>query len=76
AARRSRAADSAPIPVESLLVETDCPYLAPIPHRGKRNEPSYVRHVAEKLSQLKALPYEDLTRLTTQNTRKLFKKIA
>ncbi len=64
------------IPVESLMVETDCPYLAPIPHRGKRNEPSYVRHVAEKLSQLKDLPYEDLARLTTQNTRKLFKKIA
>ncbi len=64
------------IPVESLLVETDCPYLAPMPHRGKRNEPSYVRHVAEKLAQLKALPYEELAQITFQNTRKLFKKIA
>ncbi len=62
------------IPVESLLVETDCPYLAPMPHRGKRNEPSYVRHVAEKLAQLKALPYEELAQITFQNTRKLFKK--
>ncbi len=64
------------IPVESLLVETDCPYLAPMPHRDKRNEPSYVRHVAEKLAQLKALPYEELAQITFQNTRKLFKKIA
>jgi TatD DNase family protein len=64
------------IPAESLLIETDCPYLAPIPYRSKRNEPSYVRHVAEKLAQLKALSYEDLTRMTSQNTRKLFKKIA
>ncbi len=64
------------IPVEFLLVETDCPYLAPMPHRGKRNEPSYVRHVAEKLAQLKALPYEELAQITFQNTRKLFKKIA
>jgi TatD DNase family protein len=64
------------IPEDSLLVETDCPYLAPIPHRGKRNEPSYVRHVAEKLAQLKVLSYEDLAQITSQNTRKLFKKIA
>lgn len=63
------------IPVESILIETDCPYLAPIPHRGKRNEPSYVRHVAEKLAQIKALPYEELARITSQNTHKLFKKI-
>ncbi len=64
------------IPVESLLIETDCPYLAPIPYRGKRNEPSYVRHVAEKLAQLKAFSYEELTQITSQNTRKLFKKLA
>jgi TatD DNase family protein len=63
------------IPVESLMVETDCPYLAPTPHRGKRNEPSYVRQVAEMLAQLKALPHEELARLTSQNARKLFKKI-
>ena len=62
------------IPVESLLVETDCPYLAPIPYRGKRNEPAYVRHVAERLAQIKALPYEELAQMTSQNARQLFKK--
>jgi TatD DNase family protein len=64
------------IPVESLLVETDCPYLAPIPYRGKRNEPAYVRHVAERLAQIKALPYEELAHTTTQNAKRLFKRLA
>jgi TatD DNase family protein len=64
------------LPIQHLLVETDCPYLAPIPYRGKRNEPAHVRHVAEKLAQIKGLPYEEIARITTQNAKRLFKKLA
>ena len=64
------------IPMEHILIETDCPYLAPVPHRGKRNEPAYVRHVAEKLAQIKGLPCEEIIDLTTKNARNLFKKMA
>jgi TatD DNase family protein len=61
------------VPADRLLVETDCPYLAPVPHRGKRNEPSYVWHVAEKVALLRG---EELTLLASQatdNARRLFK---
>jgi TatD DNase family protein len=64
------------LPIERLLIETDCPYLAPMPHRGKRNEPAYVRHVAEKLAQIKEIPYQEIVRITAQNARQLFKKMA
>ena len=64
------------LPIEHLLIETDCPYLAPMPHRGKRNEPAYVRYVAEKLAQIKAISYQEIVRITAQNTRQLFKKMA
>ncbi|MBI5892744.1 MAG: YchF/TatD family DNA exonuclease [Deltaproteobacteria bacterium] len=60
------------IPIEMLLVETDCPYLAPEPHRWKRNEPSYVKFVAERLAELKKLSYGDAARITTLNAKKLF----
>ena len=63
------------VPPERLLVETDCPYLAPIPYRGKRNEPAHVRHVAEQLSRLKSIPLEEIARQTSENARRLFKKI-
>ncbi|MGH7274284.1 MAG: TatD family hydrolase [Nitrospiria bacterium] len=64
------------IPMEHLLIETDCPYLAPVPHRGKRNEPAYVCHVAEKLALIKGLPCEEIIDLTTKNARRLFNKMA
>ncbi|MFY7805038.1 MAG: TatD family hydrolase [Limnoraphis robusta] len=57
---------------DHLLVETDCPFLAPVPHRGKRNEPAYVRHVAEKVAQLRDIPLEILAQQTTQNACQLF----
>ncbi len=57
---------------QRLLVETDCPFLAPVPRRGKRNEPAYVRHVAEKVAQLRGVPLPDLARQTTQNACQLF----
>lgn len=60
------------VPLERLLMETDAPYLAPLPHRGKRNEPGYVRFVAEKVAELKNLFFEDVARQTTENARGLF----
>jgi len=60
------------VPLERLLVETDAPYLAPVPHRGERNEPAFVRHIAEKIAEIKGLTYEEVARQTMLNTRRLF----
>ena len=59
--------------LEHLVLETDAPYLAPVPHRGKRNESSYTVHVAEKMAELKKLPVEEVARITTENSRTLFR---
>jgi len=56
------------------LVETDAPYLAPVPKRGKPNEPSYVAHTAAKLAEIKGVEVEEITRITTDNFFKLFTK--
>lgn len=61
------------VKTEHLLIETDCPYLSPVPYRGKRNEPAYVRLAAEKVAELKELSIEDVARITTRNTEKLFR---
>ena len=60
------------IPIEKLLVETDSPYLAPLPHRGKSNEPSYIIHTVEKLSQIKKISKQEVITNTTNNFKKLF----
>ncbi len=60
------------IPLDKLLIETDSPYLAPVPNRGKKNEPSFVKFTAEKLANIKGIPFEDLTDATTVNFNKLF----
>ncbi|WP_404460142.1 TatD family hydrolase [Sutcliffiella horikoshii] len=60
------------IPMEKLLIETDCPYLTPHPYRGKRNEPGYVRLVAEQIAELKELTIEEVAEKTTANAKKLF----
>jgi TatD DNase family protein len=60
------------VPADRLLVETDCPYLAPLPYRGKRNEPAYVVETARKLAELRGSSYEDVCALTRANTLKLF----
>ena len=63
------------VPLESLLVETDAPYLAPMPHRGQRNEPAYTRLVAEKLASLRGLTLPELARLTTGNAHRVFPRL-
>jgi TatD DNase family protein len=60
-------------PLERMLVETDSPYLTPVPHRGKRNEPAYVRLVAETVANVKGVSLEEVARVTTDNTRQLFR---
>jgi len=64
------------LPVERLLVETDAPYLAPVPKRGKQNEPAYVVHTAAALAELKGVSEADIAAITTQNFRTLFAKAA
>jgi len=61
------------VPLEQMLIETDSPYLAPVPHRGKVNEPALVRHVAEYLATLKGVPVEQIAQKTTDNFFNLFK---
>jgi TatD DNase family protein len=60
------------VPLERCLIETDSPYLAPVPHRGKTNEPAYVPHVAARLAELKALPVEEVAAATRRNAHALF----
>lgn len=60
------------MPLERMLVETDCPFLAPEPYRGKRNEPAYVKFVAEKIAVLRGLTAAEVERATEENTRRLF----
>ena len=60
------------VPLESILIETDSPYLAPVPNRGKTNEPSYVRYVLEEVARVKELPIDVVAQATTQNFHRLF----
>jgi len=60
-------------PLDRILVETDGPYLAPVPHRGKRNEPAYVRQVAERIATVRGLAVEDLIRASAANAARVFR---
>jgi TatD DNase family protein len=60
------------VPADKLLIETDCPFLAPHPNRGKRNEPAYVSLVAEKIAELRNVSYDELCQQTTENAKRLF----
>lgn len=66
----------AAMPLDSLILETDAPYLAPVPKRGKTNEPSYVPFVAARLAELKGMPVAEIERATTANAERLFPRIA
>jgi TatD DNase family protein len=61
------------IPLDKMLVETDSPYLAPMPYRGKTNQPSYVKHVAEEIARLRGISLEVVSEATTNNFFRLFK---
>lgn len=60
------------VPEDRLLIETDAPYLAPVPHRGKRNEPAYVRNVAECIAEVRGISVERLAEITTANAQQIF----
>ena len=60
------------VPIERMLVETDSPYLAPVPHRGKPNQPAFVRHVAEEVARLRGIDFDEVARRTTENFFRLF----
>lgn len=60
-------------PLEGMMIETDAPYLTPVPHRGERNEPAYVRFVAEKVAELKGVSVEEVAKVTTENAKRLFR---
>ncbi len=64
------------VPLDRMLIETDSPYLAPVPHRGKRNEPAYVRHVAEEIAGLRGVPLDTVAEATSRNFFRLFKDAA
>jgi TatD DNase family protein len=59
-------------PLEYLVLETDAPYLSPVPYRGKRNESSYIVHVAQKIAELKGISIEEVNEMTTDNAKKIF----
>lgn len=60
------------IPLNKIIIETDCPFLSPIPFQGQRNEPSYVKYVAQKIAEIKNIKYEKVAEEITKNTKKLF----
>ena len=61
------------VPIENLMLETDCPYLAPVPFRGKENQPAYVKYVAEEIAKLRGISVEEVAEITTANAEKVFK---
>ena len=64
---------AAAIPLERIVLETDCPYMAPDPFRGKRNDPGYLYRMAEKLAQIRGLPVEEIRRIITENGKRLYR---
>ena len=60
------------LPIEKIVIETDCPYLTPEPFRGKRNEPVYVRYIAEEIARIKEMPLEKVIEITTGNAKKVY----
>ncbi len=65
----------ADVPMDRIILETDCPYLAPVPMRGRRNEPAYLQYVADALANLKGMPVDEVKRITDDNSVRLFSKV-
>ncbi len=63
---------AAGIPLDRILLETDCPYMAPVPHRGKRNDPGYLPYMAQKLAELRSISPEEAAAITTENAKRLY----
>lgn len=63
---------AAMVPLDRLLIETDCPYMTPVPFRGKRNEPVLVRHTAEKIAQIRGISYEEVVQATWENGKRIY----
>ena len=61
------------IPLDRIVLETDCPFMAPEPFRGKRNHPGYLYRMAERLAELRELPVEEIQRITTENGKNLYR---
>ncbi len=61
------------VDIRNIVLETDSPYLTPVPFRGKRNEPAYLKYIAQKLSEIKQIPITEVENITTQNTKNLFR---
>ena len=70
-ARRAVEAAQA-VPLDRIMIETDSPYMAPVPHRGKRNDSGYVRHVCEKLAEIKGISFEECARITLENGKRFY----
>ena len=64
---------AAMVPLDRLLIETDCPYMTPVPFRGKRNEPVLVRHTAEKIAEIRGISYEEVLEATWENAKRAYK---
>ena len=60
------------ISLDRIVLETDCPYLTPVPFRGKRNEPVYTEYVAEEIAKIKGIPVEEVIKVTTENAKKIY----
>ena len=61
------------IPLERIVLETDCPYMAPVPHRGKRNDPGYLCYMAQKLAEIRGVSLEEIQHITTENGKRLYR---
>jgi len=70
---KKRTSSIAKVPLDKMMIETDCPFMAPVPHRGERCEPSYVRQVAQKIAEVKGITFGKVAKATTKNAKNLFK---
>ena len=60
------------VPLERMMIETDSPYMAPVPHRGKRNDSRFLRHICEKLAEIKGVSFAECARVTMENGKRFF----